>query len=128
MDDVIYRIVGMEDWQRARERGRVPRCGADQRDGFVHLSTREDHLETAARFFEAVESPVALEIDPAALGGALEWTAGEAGRLEPRLHAPGIPLAAIRAVIHLRIADEAFVHGEREALQTNHPGRQERAS
>ena len=100
--------------------GRGPRCGSDERDGFVHLSTADSYLETADLYFEPAEIPVALEIDPSALGDALIWELVEqrGGAAFPHLYAPGIPLEAVRAVIRLDHTASGFVIGVRSPTAT----------
>ena len=73
MNEFLYRVVSLEDWEEAQGLGRVPRCGSDDRDGFVHLSTEETFIETANLYFEISEAPLALEIDPKLLGDDLKW-------------------------------------------------------
>ena len=75
MEKRIFRIVGLDDWHKALETGQVPRCGSDERDGFVHLSTAQTYLQTANLYFEVSEKPVVLEIDPSMLGDDLKWEA-----------------------------------------------------
>ena len=115
MTDLLYRIVGLEDWDIAQRQGHVPRCGSDERDGFVHLSTAETYLETADLYFVPAEDPVVLEIDAQALGSALRWEAVETrgGTQFPHLYAPGIPLAAVRGVIRLEHGPAGFRKGRR---------------
>ena len=83
MVDMLYRIVPLEEWHITRREGQVPRGGADERDGFVHLSTADTYLETANLYFEPDEVPVALEIDPSALGEAKKRRPGQS--LTPRV-------------------------------------------
>ena len=119
MSDYIYRVVSLEDWTEAQELGRVPRCGADDRDGFVHLSTQETMLETANLYFEISEKPLALEIDPRLLGDDLKWEAVESrgGRAFPHLYAAGIPMPAVRAAIVLEHSEEeGFSCGQKKEL------------
>ena len=103
MNDFIYRVVSLEDWEQAQRLGRVPRCGADDRDGFVHLSTEKTFIETANLYFETSEAPLALEIDPKLLGDDLKWeaVASRGDVVFPHLYSEGIPLSAVRAVISL---------------------------
>ena len=103
MNNYIYRVVSLEDWNQTQKLGCVPRCGADDRDGFVHLSTEETMLETANLYFETSEQPLILEIDPKVLGEDLKWEEVESrgGAEFPHLYSDGIPLQAVRAAIVL---------------------------
>ena len=119
MSQYIYRVVSLEDWTQAQQLGRVPRCGADDRDGFVHLSTEETMLETANLYFETSEKPLALEIDPKLLGDDLKWESVESrgGIAFPHLYAEGIPMPAVRAAIVLDHSQEnGFSFGQKKEL------------
>ena len=114
MNDSLYRVVSLEDWEQAQKLGRVPRCGADARDGFAHLSTEETFLETANLYFEISEAPLALVIDPELLGNDLKWqrVASRGGAAFPHLYSEGIPLSAVRAVISLDYSEgNGFTRG-----------------
>ena len=115
MEEWVYRIVGLDDWREALGAGRVPRCGSDERDGFVHLSTAGTCLETANLYFDVSEQPVVLEIEAAALGEALRWEAVESrgGQRFPHLYAAGIPVDSVRSVTALEHTPAGFVYGER---------------
>jgi uncharacterized protein (DUF952 family) len=119
MTEFLYRIVAQIDWQTTRREGQVPTSESDQSDGFVHLSTAETFLETADLYFKPAENPMALEIDPRLLGEALKWEVVEqrGGTIFPHLYAPGIPLAAIRAVIDLDHTPSGFSAGKRSLAQ-----------
>ena len=103
MKDLLYRVIPEEGWPETLRCGEVPLCGADQRDGFVHLSTEDTVLQTAALYFTPEESPIVLEISSDGLGDALRWEEVESrdGERFPHLYAPGIPLSAVRARIKL---------------------------
>ena len=119
----VYRVISGEDWEQTKLRALVPRCGADERDGFVHLSTEETLLETANLYFEPGEEPVVLEVDVAALGESLKWEPVESrgGALFPHLYAAGIPMASVRAMVALVHTTEGFTLGERTELQQVSP-------
>ena len=110
MPSLIFRVISGEDWEQAKSRDVVPRCGADERDGFVHLSTHESVLETANLYFEPAEEPVVIEVEVGLLGDALKWEAVESrgGQPFPHLYAPGIPMVAIRAVVVLEHGTHGF--------------------
>ena len=101
----VYRVISGEDWEIAQRTGVVPRCGADERDGFVHLSTADTMLETANLYFEPAEAPLIVEVLTRQLGAALRWeeVASRGGERFPHLYAPGIPYHAITAYIALEV-------------------------
>ncbi len=71
--DNLFRVVAARDWRAALATGRVPRCAADERAGFVHLSERDAVEMIATAYFEPAEAPVALEIDRGMIEEQLEW-------------------------------------------------------
>jgi uncharacterized protein (DUF952 family) len=113
----LFRVIPTSDWHRARETGRVPRCGADQRSGFVHLATEHTALTTANLYFDPDEAPLALELDPEALGAQLEWDVPSDAH-GPHLYGEGIPCSAVRACWVLTSAsDGTFRWGTRQATE-----------
>ena len=115
LPDLIYRVISGDDWEQTKASDLVPRCGADERDGFIHLSTRETIVETANLYFEPAEQPVVLEVDVVELGPALKWEPVESrgGVLFPHLYTAGITMASIRAVTVLDYSEQGFSLGER---------------
>jgi uncharacterized protein (DUF952 family) len=113
--ETVFRLLTREEWESAQVAGRVAMSALDERDGFVHLSTASTMLETADRYFEASMKPVLLELDAGSLGSQLRWEVVESrdSQVFPHLYAPGIPVAAIRAVIVLEASAGGFVIGPR---------------
>ena len=106
MSLLLYRIIPKAEWADTVANREVPLCGADERDGFVHLSTVETLLETAGLYFTPDEEPIALEIESTRLGDSLKWEpVGSRGGVEfPHLYGGGIPLESITGVVVL-VAD-----------------------
>lgn len=71
--EFIYRLASAAEWQRARESGAVPKRDIDLKDGYFHLSTREQALETARLHFAGADDLVALEIPVAAVSDKLKF-------------------------------------------------------
>ena len=120
MAKYIYRVISKEDWEETKASGGVPRCGNDERDGYVHMSPYDPVLDTAGLYFTPDEEPLVLEVDEEALGEALRWEAVESrgGALFPHLYADGIPRSAIRARIELvSVGEGQYRFGERRALE-----------
>ena len=114
----VYRVISKEDWAMAQETGLIPRCGSDNHDGFVHLSTADTMLETAQLYFSPQENPLIIEILASVLGSDLRWESVplREGKLFPHLYSEGIPLHAVVAQISLHIEAERFILGSRVAL------------
>ncbi len=96
----ILKIMGEADWAAARRAGHVPPAAIDVIDGYIHLSTEEQALETARRHFAGRDDLVAIAFDAKDFGDALKWEASRGGALFPHLYAD---LPAPRAVAARRL-------------------------
>jgi uncharacterized protein (DUF952 family) len=91
----IYKICTAMEWREAEGAGVYRGSEADQRDGFIHLSTAEQVAETAVRHFAKQSDLVLLAVDAAALGDRLKWEPSRGGALFPHLYGQ-LPLTAVR--------------------------------
>lgn len=107
----LYKIVSDVDWRNAQAAGRVAWSAVDRRDGFVHLSSSAQVLETARRHFAGTPGLVALEIDRASIEGALRFEPSRGGELFPHLYGD----LSVDAVIRVRRLEEADGGGFRFA-------------
>lgn len=83
---LVCRLATQEEWAVAREAGFLPTRGMDVDDGFMHLSTIEQALETANRHFRHEEVLLALCAPAASLGSALRWEPSRGGALFPHYY------------------------------------------
>ena len=58
----VYRLATKAEWIASAETGVAPTRDIDKRDGYIHLSTREQVIETANLHFAGVGDLLALEI------------------------------------------------------------------
>lgn len=93
---MIFHLVDAASWALAQERGEH-RPPSLQAQGFVHLSTRDQVLATANRFFAARTDLVLLHVDELKLSGTLKYEEGEPGQLFPHFYGP-LPLTAVTRV------------------------------
>jgi uncharacterized protein (DUF952 family) len=87
MSSIVYKIVPATVWQDARERGEFKGASIDLTDGFIHLSTAAQAIETAARYFTGQEGLLLVAIDAEKLGDKLVFEASRGGALFPHLYA-----------------------------------------
>jgi uncharacterized protein (DUF952 family) len=92
---LIYHLAIEKDWSAASA-GDIPYVGGAQDigDGFVHLSTRDQIEESAARHRAGERGLLLLAVDESELGEALRWETSRGGALFPHCYGP-IPLAAV---------------------------------
>jgi uncharacterized protein (DUF952 family) len=91
----IYKICTAMEWRAAESAGIYRGSEVDKRDGFIHLSTGEQAVETAARHFAKQSDLVLIAVDAGALGDRLKWERSRSGALFPHLYGE-LPLKAVR--------------------------------
>jgi uncharacterized protein (DUF952 family) len=82
-----YRICAATDWATTTTTGQLPLSPADQRDGFVHMSTASQVAGTLKRFYAGREDLVLLSICVDRLGdGEVRYEAASNGELFPHFY------------------------------------------
>ena len=93
---VIYHMCRRDEWEAARATSTYPGSSQDREDGFIHFSTADQVVDSAAKHRAGQQGLVLLTVDAAALGDALKWEPARGGRLFPHLYGPlsvGVVLA-----------------------------------
>ncbi len=83
---LIYKIFRRPEWEAFRDAGETAGAPVDLADGYIHISTREQVAETAAKHFAGQSDLVLVALDDAALGAALRWEPSRGGQLFPHLY------------------------------------------
>ncbi|GAB4142819.1 MAG: DUF952 domain-containing protein [Sphingomonadales bacterium] len=103
---LIYKILAAADWRAMQATGRYDGSADDRRDGFIHLSSREQLAGTLAKHFQGQDNLLLLAVDDSALAAtALKWEPSRGGALFPHLYAP-LPLSAVAWAEVLTSADD----------------------
>ena len=102
MSQLIYKIAPRSLWAEAEAKGMFTGAPVDIDDGYIHFSTAEQALETAAKHFVGQHDLVLAAIEADRLGEALVWEASRGGALFPHLYA-ALPMDAVRWVKPLPI-------------------------
>ena len=112
---VVYKIVATEEWAEAEAAGAFVGASVDRADGFIHFSTAEQALDTAAKWFAGRADLTLAAVDAAAVGGDLRWEPSRGGALFPHLYA-ALPMSAVVWSRPLLLgADGAHVFGSLDA-------------
>lgn len=98
-----YKILTRAQWQTLRAEGSFAGAPVDIADGYIHLSTRAQAAETAAKHFAGQDDLVMAMVDLAGL--AVKWEASRGGQLFPHLYAP-LELSAVAKHMTLRLGDD----------------------
>lgn len=84
----IYHMAAAADWQAALQSGSYAGTPDDQRDGFLHFSTKLQVAESARKHRAGRTDLVLLTVRAEALGEALKWEPARGGQLFPHLYGP----------------------------------------
>ena len=111
----VYKLLSTQEWRDAQAAGEFRGSEIDLADGYVHFSTAEQVVETAARHFAGQRGLSMLTVDADQLGDALRWEPSRGGDLFPHLYGP-LLVSAVLAEVDL---DEAVPvdHAVAQALR-----------
>ncbi len=83
---LIFKIMGKNAWQAACRLGTYDGSADDRRDGFIHLSAREQVAATAAKHFAGRCDLVLIAFRADELGEQLKWEPSRGGALFPHFY------------------------------------------
>lgn len=83
---MTYKILRADEWAALRRDGTIAGAPVDVADGYVHLSTRAQAPETAAKHFAGAKNLFLLALEPDRLGDDLKWEPSRGGALFPHLY------------------------------------------
>jgi len=101
----IYKICDAAIWREAERSGVFRGAAIDVADGYIHFSTAEQAIETAARHFAGRGDLVLASVDAGVLGDRLKWEPSRGGALFPHLYGT-LPMAAVRRVTPLPLGPD----------------------
>lgn len=84
---LIYKICPKDMWDAAVATGSFTGAPIDLADGYIHFSTGEQAVETAAKHFAGVDGLLLVAVEAETLGDALKWEPSRGGALFPHLYA-----------------------------------------
>ena len=102
---LIYHMCRHDEWAAAEAAGAYPGSSQDREDGFIHFSTAEQIVESAARHRAGQSGLVLLAVEPVLLGPALKWEASRGGKLFPHLYG-ALPTSAVCWVAELPLGED----------------------
>jgi len=83
---LIYKIFRRPEWDALVSDGRTLGAPIDLADGYVHISTAAQVVETAAKHFADESNLVLVALDSDALADDLRWEPSRGGALFPHLY------------------------------------------
>lgn len=99
----IYKICTIAEWEAAVRAGTYAGSAVDLRDSFIHFSTAEQAVETAAKHFAGQRDLVIVKVDAECCGLGLKWESSRGGALFPHLYGE-LPTSAATWVKPLPLA------------------------
>jgi uncharacterized protein (DUF952 family) len=102
-----YKILTPEQYDQFKADAVFKGAPIDLIDGYIHMSTRDQAAETAAKHFAGQDRLVMLMIDLAPFGDAIRWEASRDGALFPHLYGD-LPMTAVAGKVVLRIGDDGL--------------------
>ena len=85
---LIYKIFRRPEWNELVAHGQTMGAPVDLADGYIHFSTSQQVMETAAKHFAGESDLVLVACDAGALGPDLKWEPSRGGALFPHLYRP----------------------------------------
>ncbi len=86
--NLILKICSRSEWDAAVAFGAYIGSAVDARDGFIHFSTPQQAVETAAKHFAGQRDLVLVGVAAEDLGADLKWEPSRGGALFPHLYGP----------------------------------------
>lgn len=102
---LIYKICPEDLWRAAEAAGVFDGSPVDHKDGYIHFSTANQVVETAARHFTGERGLLLIGIDPSRLSDALRYEPSRGGELFPHLY-DRLNLDAVVSVALLPVGDD----------------------
>lgn len=101
-DLFAFKILTREQWQQFRADGVFTGAPVDLADGYIHLSTRDQVMETVAKHFAGQDDLILAMVDLPALGDSVKWEPSRGGALFPHVYGD-IPMSAVTTQAVLRL-------------------------
>ena len=105
MKTLIFHMCKREEWQTAIEKGLYAGSSQDQADGFIHFSTADQIIDSAAKHRAGQEGLLLLAVDIHMLGDNLKWEQSRGGALFPHLYGE-LPVSAATQVYELPLGPD----------------------
>lgn len=83
---IIYKIFRTDKWSILQKTGETDGAPVDLADGYIHFSTAEQVVETAAKHFANETDLVLLACEAECFSRDLKWETSRGGALFPHLY------------------------------------------
>ncbi|MBA2125521.1 DUF952 domain-containing protein [Hyphomicrobium methylovorum] len=86
MNHIVYKIARASEWNAAAAAGLFLGSPDDVRDGFIHLSSKEQLQGTLDKHFSGQNDLVLIAFEEQSLAPELKWEASRGGALFPHYY------------------------------------------
>lgn len=108
-DAIAYKVLTADQMAALLRDGSFAGAPIDLADGYIHLSTAAQLIETVDKHFAQASDLWVAAIDLTMLGDAVKWEPSRGGQLFPHIYAH-LPMAAVVAHAPMtRAADGAVI-------------------
>lgn len=104
-ESIIYKVVSRPEWQQAETDGVFRGSAVDLADGFIHLSSAAQAVETVAKHFAGQDDLLIVSVDTQALGDTLRWEESRGGALFPHIYGD-LPMTAVTKAQPLPLGED----------------------
>lgn len=84
----VVKLLRADEWAALEATGSFAGSPDDLRDGYIHMSTPDQVVGTAAKWFAGSSGVMAVTFDADALAPDLRWEPARGGALFPHLYRP----------------------------------------
>jgi uncharacterized protein (DUF952 family) len=102
---IIYHMCKVEEWKAVYESGVYWGSSQDQEDGFIHFSTAEYIVDSAAKHRAGQDGLLLLSVDSDTLGDAVKWEEARGGILFPHVYG-GLPVSSVSEMEPLPVGSD----------------------
>ena len=102
---IVFHICTKNEWKAAKADGIYKGSTQDIADGFIHCSTAEQLIKSAAKHRAGQRGLVLLSVETDSLSEVLRWEPSREEALFPHLYGP-LPLAAVIRVDGLAVGSD----------------------
>jgi uncharacterized protein (DUF952 family) len=95
-EPIAFKILTKDQMETLEHEGVFAGAPIDLQDGYIHLSTAEQTVETLEKHFAGQSDLWIAAVDLEALGETVKWEPSRGGQLFPHIYA-ALPLSAVTA-------------------------------
>jgi len=104
MEDRVYKIFTEAEWNKFQETGQFSGSADDLRDGFIHLSTKEQVDGVIEKYFSGKRPLYVAEFADADFLQRLKWEASASGEIYPHLYSFDLFVSEVKQFVTLQNA------------------------